>query len=502
MWLSSTPRGPADDFWYMPTGMPTAAGVRVSPDQAMRLTIVYACVKVLAETVAQLPLILYRRLDRGKERAVDHPLYGIMSRRPNIAQTSFEWRETKQGHLSLRGNAYSEILYKGSRIVGLGTPFHPDLVRVEEIPGGWRYFVKDKQNGHERMILREEMLHLRGLASSGIMGLSPIEMEREAIGFAIAAQEHGARFYQNGAVFPGWIEHPANFKDPEQRRKFRDNWQESQTGGNRFKTPVLEYGMKYHEIPIKHTDAQYLETRKFENEDVARIFRMPPHKVGILERSTNNNIEHQGIEFVTDTMMPWLVRWEQRLSESLLTEDEQEEYFFEFLVDGLLRGDAAARSDYYSKGIQDGWLVRNEVREMENRNPLPGLDEPLEPLNMVRSTERDPRKKQDREQALQMAAAERVIRKEQQAVRKMVERHADVGALHDEVVAFYADHVAYVRESLVIDEAAARAWCVRQCEMLPSDAPEQWAGVVESWNARDLITLIQEKTDEARPPAG
>lgn len=491
MFLSAEPRGPTDDFWYMPLGGMTAAGVRVSSDQAMRLTIVYACVKVLAETVAQLPLILYRRLDRGKERAINHPLYHLIARRPNSMQTSFEWREMLQGHLALRGNAYSEILTKGSRIIGL-QPHHPDLVRVEEIPGSWRYMVKDKPNGPERVLLRDEMLHLRGLASSGIMGLNPIEMEREAIGFAIAAQDHGARFYQNGAIFPGWIEHPAHFKDPEARRKFRENWQESQTSRRLFSTPVLEYGMKYHEIPIKHTDAQYLETRKFENEDVARIFRMQPHKVGILERATNNNIEHQGIEFATDTMMPWLVRWEQRLSESLLTADEQEEYFFEFLVDGLLRGDAAARSDYYNKGIQDGWLTRNEVRELENRNPLPGLDEPLEPLNMVRSTEREPRNKKNREQALNMAAAERVVRKEVAVLRKLTGR-ADA---FEESEKFFSEHAAYVRETMMTTEAVAMKWCEQQLEHLMNRDGHEWQVAVNGWmsRAQSLADLVSKET--------
>lgn len=478
MWISSStePRGPLDDFWYMPVGLPTAAGVLVSSDQALRLSIVYACVKVLAETVAQLPLILYRRLDRGKERATEHPLYWMLSRRPNVMQTSFEWREMMQGHLGLRGNAYSEIVYQGNRIAGL-KPFHPDCVRVEDIPGGWRYMVKDTPTSPERPVLRDEMLHLRGLAQNGVVGLNPIEMEREAIGFALAAQEHGARFYQNGATFPGWIEHPSNFKDKEKRNQFREDWQESQTGRRLFKTPVLEYGMKYHEVQIKHTDLQYLETRKFENEDVARIFRMPPHKVGMLDKATFSNIEQQSIEFVTDTMMPWLVRWEQRLTESLLTESEQQEYFFEFLVDGLLRGDAAARAAYYKSGVQDGWMTRNEVRDRENLNPLPGLDEPLEPLNMARANDpRPPADQPSRAQALQLAAAERVVRKEAAVLRKLAGREDEAA----ELLAFFEGHVAYVRDAMLTTDDIAAQWCAEQRRFLTENG---WPAL-DHWQSR------------------
>lgn len=480
MWLSNTQqRGPTDDFWYTSAGGMSAAGVRVSPEQAMRLTVVYACVRVLSETIAQLPLILYRRLDRGKERATDHPLFRLIGRQPNEMQTSFEYREMMQGHLSLRGNGFSEILYKGSKVVGL-KPYHPDLVRVEDVPGGYVYYVRDTVSTPERRLYPDEVLHLRGLTQKGVMGLNPIETERDAIGFSLAAQDHGSRFYRNGAMFPGWIEHPTNFKDREARAKYMADFQASVTGANKFSSPVMEYGMKYHEVSIKHTDAQYLETRKHEDVGLARMFRMPPHKVGILDRATNNNIEHQGIEFVSDTMMPWGVRWEQRLNASLLTKDEQEEYFFEFLFDGLLRGDASARSDYYNKGVQDGWLTRNEVRELENRNPLPGLDEPLEPLNMARASE--PRQdKNQRERALNLAAAQRVLRKEQ----AFLQRAAFVEGAMDKIREFYTAHADHVRDTMMVSDAVARAWCDTAV-----------ADLAESTKAKQLIDAWHERAEE------
>ena len=372
--------GPADDFWYGPISRGAAP---VSPDTALRLSVVWACVKVLSETVGSTPLHLYRRLpDGGKERATDHPLSALIRQRPNRWQTAMEWREMMQGHLALRGNAYSEILSDArGRITDL-VPIHPDHVSVEVMDSGMpRYRVREKIG--TRVLLWSEMLHIRGLSADGYVGLSPIECERETIGEAIGAQDYGGRFYANDAQASRWIEFPGNFKTQEDRQRFRESWQASQVGFNRFKTPVLEAGMKLHETGIKHTDAQFLEMRRYKDSDIARIFRVQPHKVGILTDATFSNIEQQSIEFVQDTMLPWFVRWEQALTMALLDQDERDDMFFEFLVNGLLRGDAAARSAYYGSGIQDGWLVRNEVRAMENMNPIEGLDKPLEPLNMA-----------------------------------------------------------------------------------------------------------------------
>lgn len=372
--------GPADDFWYTPIMRGSGP---VTPDHALRLSVVWACVKVLAETVGSTPLHLYRRLPGGgKKRATDHPLSALIRQRPNRWQTAMEWREMMQGHLTLRGNAYSEIVADGAGNITDLVPVHPDRVKVEVLDSGMpRYRVRDKTT--ERVVLWSEMLHLRGMSADGYVGLSPIDVEREVLGEALSAQEYGGRFYANDAQASRWIEFPGNFKTAEDRTKFRENWQASQVGVNRFKTPVLEAGMKLHEMGIKHTDAQFLETRRYKDTDIARIFRVQPHKVGILDKATFSNIEQQAIEFVQDTMLPWFVRWEQTLTMALLEVEERDELFFEFMVDGLLRGDAKSRSDYYAKSIVNGWLTRNEVRDMENRNPLEGLDKPLEPLNMT-----------------------------------------------------------------------------------------------------------------------
>lgn len=374
-------RGEANDFWYQP--LPYRIGGTVSPDSAMRLSVVWSCVRVLSETVGSTPLHMYRRLDRGKERVTDHHLARLIARRPNRWQTAMEWREMMQGHLTLRGNAYSEIIYGARGEITDLVPVNPDSVSVQINDDGFPIYKVRDHKGRERVMLWSEILHLRGMSANGYTGMSPIEYERSSIGEALAAQDYGARFYQNDAQSTRWIEMPGNFKTAEDAKRFREAWQSAQTGGNRWKTPVLEAGMKLHEVGIKHTDAQFLETRRYKDSDIARIFRVQPHKVGILDRATYSNIEMQAIEFVTDTMLPWFVRWEQTLSMALLDVEERDELFFEFNVNGLLRGDAKARSDFYGSGIQDGWMTRNEVRERENLNPLDGLDTPLEPLNMA-----------------------------------------------------------------------------------------------------------------------
>ena len=458
----SPTRGPTDDFWYMPVGNMTGAGVRVTPDLARSLTAVDACVKVLSETLAVVPLHLYRYLDNdGKERARKHPLYHLLHRRPNAWQTSYSWRLMMQGHAALRGNAYSEIIFMPNGMIKALIPLHPDRTKIEMIgENNWRYRYTDLQN-RERIIPREAMFHLRGLSADGIIGLSPIDEEREALGLGLAAQQYGSTFYRNGAQPGGVIEWEGSFKDPTTKRQFRSDWQEAQTGGNRHKVAVLEKGMAYKEIGIKHTDAQFLETRRFQAEEVARIFRMPPHKIQMLDRATNNNIESQGIDFVTDTMLPWYTNWEQALTMDLLNEDEEQMYFAEFMVEGLQRGDAAARSAFYTSGITNGWLTRNEVRVKENMNPLPGLDEPLSPLNMRQGSNAPQDKPAAQAPALAARmrllthqSAQRVLNKELQAARKTYTRILDTkgaDAAHQFsawVAEFYEGHAQWVSEMM------------------------------------------------------
>ena len=357
--------------------------MRVSPDSALRVAAVYACVRILAETMASLPLVVYqRRADGGKDKVTDHWLYRLMAKRPNRFQNPFEWREMLQGHLALRGNAYNQIITNPRGEIIELMPIHPDRVKIELLPSGeYRYRVTDRA-GTEVIMPRGDVWHLRGLSSDGLMGMSPIELARENLGMALAAQDYGARFFANDAKpTGGWIEFPGTFKDNEAKKVFRESYQQAQSGANRGKVLVLENGMKFHEVGVTNKDAQFLELRKFQITDIARLFRVPPHMIADLERATFSNIEQQSLEFVMHTMTPWAERWEASIESELLLEGDDIEIEFDFA--NLMRGDAASRSSYYQSGIQNGWLTRNEARIAENLNPIDGLDQPLRPLNMV-----------------------------------------------------------------------------------------------------------------------
>lgn len=290
--------------------MRTSSGIRVSAENALRLAAVYASVRILAETMASLPFVLYRqRADGGKERVTD-------------------------------------------------------------------------RLGVETILPRGEIWHLRGLLSDGLMGMSPIDLARESLGMALAVQDYGARFFANDAKpTGGWIEFPGSFKDSEAKKVFRESYRAAQSEANRGKVLVLENGMKFHEVGVTNRDAQFLELRKFQITDIARLFRVPPHMIADLDRVTFSNIEQQSLEFVMHTMTPWAERWEASIEAELLFDGDDLEVEFDFA--NLMRGDAASRSSYYQSGIQNGWLTRNEARIAENLNSLDGLDEPLRPLNMV-----------------------------------------------------------------------------------------------------------------------
>jgi len=383
MFLSSIKaedRSPFGSFWFEPVGMRTASGARVTADSAMTLSAVFRAVGLVAGHMALLPVVAYKR---GTRRRVNHPLLRLFNRRPNRWQNAFEWREMIQGHLELRGNAYNEIVADPrSGVITALLPRHPDRVKVEVLASGdYRYRVT-QIDGTVKLVARDAMWHIRGLSSDGIVGLSVIEYARESFGLGLSAQSYGARFFANDAKpSGGWIEYPGSYKDKTQRQTIRETLQDAQSGMNRGKLMLLDHGMKYHEVGLSNEDAQFLETRKFQISDVARWFGVPPHKIGDLEKATFSNIEQMALEYVTDSLLPRAGRIEAGIEADLLFDDEDIDVEFDF--EELLRGDSTARRNYYHMGILDGWLTRNEARAAENREPLPGLDEPLRPLNMV-----------------------------------------------------------------------------------------------------------------------
>lgn len=355
----------------------TTSGKSVNEYTAMQTTAVYSCVRILSEALASLPLHIYRYKANGKERVCDHPLYHILHDEPNSEMTSFVFRETLMSHLLIWGNAFAQVIRDGAgRVVAL-YPLLPNKVDVGRDKNDEIYYTYARTSDENpnfkdygTVVLRkQDVLHIPGLGFDGLVGYSPIAMARNAVGMTLACEEYGASFFANGANPGGVLEHPGVLKDP---KKVRDSWNEVYRGtSNAHKVAVLEEGMKYQQIGIPPEEAQFLETRKFQINEIARLYRIPPHMVGDLDKSSFSNIEQQSLEFVKYTLDPWVIRWEQALQRSLLLPREKNEYFIKLNVDGLLRGDYQSRMNGYSVGRQNGWLSANDIREMEDMNQIP-----------------------------------------------------------------------------------------------------------------------------------
>lgn len=355
----------------------STAGKNVSETSAMQMTAVYACVRILSEAVAGLPLHLYRYGNKGtKEKAIDHPLYHLLHDEPNPEMTSFIFRETLMTHLLLWGNAYAQIIRNGKGEILALYPLMPNRMKVDRDKAGEIVYEYTRSSGDAGtssgsvvLLKAKDVLHIPGLGFDGLVGYSPIAMARNAIGLAMATEEYGAKFFANGATPGGVLEHPGVLKDPA---RVRESWNSVYQGsGNSHRIAVLEEGMKYTPIGIAPNEAQFLETRKFQINEIARIFRVPPHMVGDLEKSSFSNIEQQSLEFVKYTLDPWVIRWEQSIHRALLAKDEKDTMFVKFNVDGLLRGDYASRMNGYAVGIQNGFMSPNDVRELENMDRIP-----------------------------------------------------------------------------------------------------------------------------------
>ncbi len=352
-------------------------GISVTAEQALRLSTVYACVKVLAETVGWLPVFTYRRLPRGKEKAVNHSLYHLLHSKPNRWQTPLEFKEMLQGHAALRGNGYAyKVMGRGGQVSEL-IPLHPGRMSVRQESDYRLLYTYAMPDGVSRGMTQAEVFHLRGMSTDGFTGMSVLSAAREAIGLGIAVERHGALFFKNGVRASGVAEHPQKLTDQAYER-LKTSFNEAIGGDKLHSVLIMEEGLKWQQVGMNNEDAQFILTRELQVEDIARFFRMPPHKIGHLKRATNNNIEHQGLEFVTDTMMPWFVRWEQALSRDVFSDvDRNMGLFPEFQVTALLRGDSKSRAEFYAKALANRWMVPNEVRELENMNPVPWGDEPI-----------------------------------------------------------------------------------------------------------------------------
>lgn len=344
------------------------AGKSVTARTAIQVSTVYACVRVIAETIASLPLHVYENTGEGSKKATDHPLYYLLHDEPNGEMTSFVWRESMLSHLLLWGNSYCQIIRSGrSKILGL-YPLLPDHMEVDRGSSGKLIYVYTTTEGKRVTLPAEDVLHIPGLGFDGIMGYSPIALEKNAIGLGIAAEEYGSKFFSNGATPSGVLTHPNTVKDP---KKLRDSWNAAYGGStNSGKVAILEEGMHFDRISMPNNEAQFLETRKFQVSEICRIYRVPPHLIGDLEHATFSNIEHQSISFAVHTIRPWLVRIEQAINRALFTDKEKGRFYVQFNIDGLMRGAYKERMEGYAIARQNGWMSANDIRELENLNPI------------------------------------------------------------------------------------------------------------------------------------
>lgn len=431
----------------------SAAGVSVSDEIALTYSAVFACVKVLAETLASVPLHVFERKDGGKDRAPDHPLYHVLHTQPNPYMSSAEWREAMMLSVGLRGNGISTLEFDSRRNVSAVWPVRGDRVRPKIIDGKLWYAIANS-DGPERAYRSSEVMHVRGMGW-GLWGLSPIDYAREAIGLGLASEKFGAKFYANGTAISGLLFSKKPLS-PEARKRLSEGWRAARSGlDNAHSVPVLEDEMDYKSMGVSPENAQFLETRKHQIAEVASWYRVPLHLINQLERATNNNIEHQSLEFVKFTMLPWFFKWEQAITRDLFGTIEGNRYFAEFQLQGLERGDMKSRVEYYTGMTNAGAISPNEIRGFENLNPRDGGDVYLEPMNMrpggSPAPSQQPPGSGARRRMLPIAgdAARRIARGAKRELDKLARKHLQDGA--GDAEAFSAE----VRELWAVQERRA-----------------------------------------------
>lgn len=478
-------------------GGTAASGIYVDPLRALQNSAVWACTRLIAESIAMMPLIVYRRLPGGaKERATGHPLYSLLHDQPNQLQTAFVFKRTAMVQALLYGNAYARIVAGPRGPVDQLEPIHADRCRAEPLKGGgFRYLVRG-DDGIERPVNREDVFHLPGLSVDGISGLSLVQYARESIGVGLAAEGYSARFFSQGARPGGVLKYPGRLSK-ETAKRVRESWIAQHAGQGNWHAPaVLEDGLDWQMTGINNEDAQLIALLDWSTADVARFFNVPLHMVQLMTKSTSwgSGIEEMGIEFVMYTLLPWVTNWEQLIKKDLILAPET--YFAEFLLESVMRAKLLDRYNAYAIGRQQGWLSRNDVRRLENMNPIPGGDDYLTPLNMEKldttgAGEASGGAAQPAPTGhyylLLYEAAARVIRKEVAAMRKAARRCAgDPAAWQAAVDEFYADHTDFVRSTMGMTKMAAELYVAAQREALLA----RGAAVIEDWESRRVGELV------------
>lgn len=480
---ASTPAADAD-YWYRPVGTASLAGVNVSEDTVRAISTVYRCVAILGGMIGYLPLMVYRSLAAGgKEPARNHPLWTPLHAQPNSWQTSFEWRELGMNHLLLRGNFYNEILEGPRGFADQLVPLHPDHVRVEQLDSRRLVYIVRRKNGRSDTLVQDQVFHVRGPSKDGITGLDVITLMRESTGIAAAAESFGARMFRDRPMMAGILKHPGKIND-EVGKRMATSFQAQTSGANAHLPAVLEDGTDWVSVGVTPEQAQYLETRRFSIEEIARWFGVPLPFIGAMEKSTawGTGIESLMIGMVIMTLAPWAVRWQQAISRDLILAPET--YFAEFTLEALLRGDT--RSLYEAFRIATGgraWMAPNEVRSKLNLNPVPGYDEiAREAQGAAIGRAPAPRQRgramdEDEEEA-QAAVATRELGREIAAVRRAAVQHAGNDSRWRAWVArWYEAYPARLAEALGVEVEQARGYCrAHEAELLA-----EGIGALERW---------------------
>jgi HK97 family phage portal protein len=475
--------GPGDDYWYNPVGVMTAAGVRIDDEGAKKVSAWFRGRDLLATSLAMLPLGMNVRLpgDGGRDAAPDHPLDDVIGRKPNPWQDAFQWRRQAMFHIIDHGNHYSRIVSGARGFVDELRPIYPTRVTPELLDvGRVVYRVKSKNGATTETFTQDEIFHLRGACDDGVEGKGVLEYARDSLGLGLTLESYAAKIFGRGGLRAGVIEVPGTLNEDASKRMAQSF---VTAVGNWHLPKVLEQGSTFKPDTLDPEKAQMILSRQFTVNDIARWLGLPPHMLGDLERSTNNNIEHQGQEFVTYSLGPWLTLFEFSINDQLVTKPQT--YYAEFVRDALVRGDIAARWAAYQIAVSTGTFTRNEVRELENKPKLPGLDTPLDPAHLTGKLPapagggtKGPASS-TKAHAIAVESAARLLRKEIAQVERAAVKHAaDADAFAIWVTDFYQTHVALVAETLQMSADDAARYCAGQAAQLLG---ELGLRAVETW---------------------
>lgn len=486
--------GPLDDWWYTSAGTMTPAGLSINVESAQKVSAFFRGVDILSTSLAMLPLGVYKRSEKGRE-SVRTTLFDVIGRKPNTWQDSFQWKRQQMRHLIHHGNGISRIVAGSRGFLDQLWPIHPTLVTPRQLESGrLLYDVRNPKTSQTTTYTQDEIFHLRGVSDDGMWGKGVLDYARDNLGHALALDGYAGALFRNGALHSGVLNHPGML-DEDASKRMANSFMAATSGGSNWHKPVvLEQGTTWTPSTMTPEQAQMLLSRKFSVLDIARWLGLPPHMLAELDRTTYNNMEQGGQEFVTYSLGAWLTLFESAISDQLIIQTDT--YYAEFTRDALVRGDIAARWDAYMKAVTTGTFTRNEVRELENRNALPGLDEPLDPTHITGSggsnnsqTPANSIKPNQKAQAIAVESASLVLRKEVATVQRLAVRHAaDADAFAGAVTEFYAKHAELVAQRLQMSSAEADGYCAGQAAQVLAD----WVAAVELWGSSHYAAGLAE----------